>query len=123
MLMDDLDLHVGTMDSDLGQLKDFLNNSGIQLDANTLLGLFNPDDSMMPDGDGSSFTSKMDAPGNELMYYQPDFMDLEEIWNEDNGRTSTPPASPIVPEVNTPLVMPVYLVPDLTLLLLIGACV
>ncbi|XP_026271706.1 heat shock factor protein isoform X3 [Frankliniella occidentalis] len=102
---DDLDHHVGAMDADLGTLKDFLNSSGIQLDANTLLGLFNPDESMMPEGDGSSFTSKMDASGNELMYYQPDFMDLEEIWNGDNGR-STPPSSPILPEVNTPIVLP-----------------
>lgn len=36
---EDFDYHVGAMDSELGQLKEFLNSSGIQLDANTLLGV------------------------------------------------------------------------------------
>lgn len=36
---EDFDYHVGTMDTELGQLKEFLNSSGIQLDANTLLGV------------------------------------------------------------------------------------
>ncbi|KAJ1524397.1 hypothetical protein ONE63_010897 [Megalurothrips usitatus] len=105
---EDLDLHLGSMDAELVQLKDFLNNSGIQLDANTLLGLFSGEEQLLPDGDGSNFNSKMDTTGNELMYYQPDFMDLEDIWNNENGR-ATPPPSPgdiLSSEVNTPVGMP-----------------
>lgn len=41
------------------------------------------------------------------MYYQPDFLDLEEIWNSDNNK-ATPPQSPVdmLSEVNTPVMMP-----------------
>ena len=107
---DDLDSHVGSMDSELVQLKELLNNSGIQLDANTLLGLFSSDDSVhvsMPDVDGSTFNTKMDPTGNELMYYQPDFMDLEEFWNNENNRVAnTPSPVDMLSEVNTPVMMP-----------------
>lgn len=46
--------------------------------------------------------------GNEIMYYQPDFMDLEDVWNEENIRT-TPPPSPVnilSSELNTPVLTP-----------------
>ncbi|XP_034236160.1 uncharacterized protein LOC117642271 isoform X2 [Thrips palmi] len=103
---DDLDLHVGTIESDLGTLKELFNNSGMQLDANTLLGLFG--DQILSDPEETNLNSKMDTSGNEIMYYQPDFMDLEDIWNTENIR-STPPPSPVnilSSELNTPVMTP-----------------
>lgn len=34
-------MHVGSVETELGTLKDLFNNSGMQLDANTLLGVRN----------------------------------------------------------------------------------
>nr|CAD7400179.1 unnamed protein product [Timema cristinae] len=131
---DSLDSQVDCMQTDLDTLKELLKGENYSLDANTLLGvcpsslglrhqlelhqLFNEDpltyDDIPPtENDGDELNKQndnSDLPSNELMTYNPNFLDLTDMYgNQDLGEwilPHSPDEMMSLEELNTPTTFP-----------------
>ncbi|CAG2063389.1 unnamed protein product, partial [Timema podura] len=131
---DSLDSQVDCMQTDLDTLKELLKGENYSLDANTLLGvcpsslglrhqlelhqLFNEDslnyDDIPPtENDGDELNKQndnTDLPSNELMTYNPNFLDLTDMYgNQDLGEwilPHSPEELMSLEELNTPTTFP-----------------
>lgn len=96
---------IDTLQSDLDALKEMLQSEGFNLDASTILGLFNPEDPLslnLPDpGIGSSSGSS--STGNELISYtSPNLVDIIDSFDDNEPSEYTEPLSLTSSTLNTP---------------------